>query len=94
MTEYQRYFNDMCDRVNKVINDKWPASLKTDFNPFTWAREECPDLMATYDKQADEVNSLWLNNSPFEAFKGACIEWGRTVIEIYRKFACSIREAV
>jgi hypothetical protein len=89
--ERSSYVRDLCERINKVIADKWPAALNGEGNPFTRARETNAELMVKCEAQGEEINSLWLNLAPLDKFKAACTEWGRTVLEIHRLFAVEMK---
>lgn len=91
--ERSSHVRDLCDRINRVIGEKWPASLTPGVNPFTRARENNAELMVKYAAQEEEINSLWLNLAPMEQFKAACTAWGRTVLEIHRLFVVEMRDA-
>lgn len=86
-----RHLKGFIEQINQVIRSKWPESLTEEADPYGWARENAAELMATRQKQSDEVDSLYLNGASFEEFKKACTDWGRTELEIFRLYTAELR---
>ena len=87
----EQHLKDLIGQINQVIRSKWPETLTEDSDPYGWARENAAELMAKRAKLSDEVDALYLNGAPFDEFKKACKDWGRTELEIFQLHAAELR---
>ena len=83
-------FKDVMRRCEAVIKDKWPSAL--DGGAFAYAMAHHSDLHSKFWTLDKEANELWVNDQPTQ-FKKVITDWGRTVIEIHKLYAQSMKEA-
>lgn len=87
----QAQYRTLTTKVESVIRDKWPEVLTAAVNPFAWAREKAPELVARFDALEKEASELWLNDR-VEEFKKISTEWGQTCLQIMKQYAAHLRQ--
>lgn len=91
MSTCEAHFRGLLDKLQKIIQDKWPETLNPDSgNAYEWARGTNPDLLKKVESLEKEANELWLNARDDE-FKKTATEWGRQCLEVHRLYAGHLR---
>jgi hypothetical protein len=83
---YAIEFAKICDKLNKMVLDKkWVPASTVVGGCLAWATDNAPGLSKQEEKLYDKINVLWMNGMDFEEFKKKLMDWGRVVLNIYKK---------
>lgn len=82
----------MLKRIDAVIKDKWPETLKTDGAIWQWLEDSQPKTRAKQRDLAAQLNTAW-QNGIFNEFKKLTLEWGRLQLEIFKSYAQHLKES-
>lgn len=74
---YEKYYLEIVSAVNK----KTPHGVDS---ALAWAQVNAPELYAQERALDEEMNVLW--DVDFDRFKKAVLNWGRMVLQIYKKY--------
>lgn len=83
-------YNAMLVRIESVIKDRWPETLKGDGEMWKWLDENQPELRKKQRELTKRLNDAWQNSMAAE-FKIVLIEWGRVQLEIFKGYALHLR---
>ncbi len=83
-------FKAMLVRIESVIKDRWPETLKGNGELWTWLDENRPELRKQQRDLTKQLNEAWENCMAAE-FKTVLVEWGRVQLEIYKGYALHLR---
>lgn len=75
---YEKYFLEIVSAIQKK------TLIGADIM-FVWSAAHQPELYAQERALDEEFNALW--DVDFERFKKAVLNWGRMVLQIYKKYA-------
>lgn len=75
---YEKYYLEIVSAIQKK------TLISADIM-FVWVAAHQPELYAQERVLDEELNTLW--DVDFERFKKAVLNWGRMVLQIYKKYA-------
>lgn len=84
-------FISMVDRIEAVIKDKWPETLRSGGEIWTWADQHQPDHRAKLRNLMERINTAWANGIHAEV-KQLSLEWGKLQMEIFRGYALYLKQ--
>lgn len=82
---YETEFLNTCDKLNKMILSKYMPAGTVAGGRLAWAAENAHDLNKQEEKLYEKINMLWMNGMDFDEFKKKVLDWGRTILQIYKK---------
>lgn len=83
MNDYLKEFEKTCETTNEMILRKWPQSINS--GALAWAADNAPDLSSQEKRLYKRVNTEWINNIDIDTYKKTILEWGQTLLKIYKK---------
>lgn len=85
MTEnYEKEFLKTVDTLCEVVARKWPHAAE---GAIAWAVANAPELDKEEEKLFARINTQWINALDFTDYKKTLLEWGRTMLRIYKAYA-------
>ncbi len=100
---YEKYYSEIVMTINSQVQKKWPALATGNTGIFAWAEKNQVELYAKERMLDADINEAWKDTpegpppiplregdkggGDFEKFKSRVIEWGRVVLEIYKRYA-------
>lgn len=85
--EYQAMIN----RIESVIKDKYPETLRGDGGVWRWMDEHQPKLRVTQRDLTQRLNESWQNGMLAEV-KALTLQWGRLQLEIFKGYSTHLKE--
>lgn len=83
-------YRSMLQRLDQVIRDKWPETLRDDGGVWRWLVEQRVEMRQKLNSLRDRLNTAWLNGT-FEEMKQLTLEWGKLTLEVFREYAQYLR---
>lgn len=87
-------FHAIVVRIESVIKDKWPETLKQgDGGVWRWVDEHNPALRTKHRELCKRLNEAWKNGMLADV-KRLSTEWGRHQLEIFKGYSAYQKETV
>jgi hypothetical protein len=81
----------MLARLDQVIRDKWPETLRGDGSEvWVWVMETRAESLQKLTGLRRRLEDAWLNGM-FEEMKALTLEWGKLTLEIFREYSLHLK---
>ncbi|PWT78603.1 MAG: hypothetical protein C5B59_01420 [Bacteroidetes bacterium] len=84
-------YKSMLTRIEAVIKDKWPETLRGDGAVWQWLDDHRPELREKLRQITKQLNEAWLNGI-LDEMKKQTLEWGRLQLDIFKGYAQHLKE--
>ena len=84
-------YKGMISRIEAVIKDKYPETLRGDGSVWSWLDETRPETRTRQRDLVQRLNVAWQNGILAEV-KQLSLDWGRLQLEIFKGYSTYLKE--
>jgi hypothetical protein len=99
MTNEERAMSDKCKaeyvgmlkRLDMVIRDKWPETLRDDGGVWLWLVEQRVEQRQKLNTLRKRISVAW-DNGVYEEMRQLVRDWGKLTLEIFQEYALHLKK--
>jgi hypothetical protein len=81
----------MLKRLDMVIRDKWPETLRDDGGVWCWLAEQRIEQRQKLSNLRQRISEAW-SNGMYEEMRQLVRDWGKLQLEIFQEYALHLRK--
>lgn len=81
----------MMKRLDMVIRDKWPETLRDDGGVWLWLADQRVEQQRKLNSLRKRISIAW-GNGVYEEMRQLVRDWGKLTLEIFQEYALYLRK--
>lgn len=84
-------YTAMLKRIDQVINDKWPETLRDDGGVWRWIDQHRVELRLKLRELKKQIGVAW-SNGIYDEMRQLVLVWGKLTLEMFREYSLYLRK--